>query len=179
MVDEFLALAYWREHGVPTVVVRLFNCVGPRQVGRYGMVVPRFIQQALTGEDLTIYGSGKQARCFCYVSDVVKSLLLLAESEGAVGEVVNIGNPQEVTIEDLAQRVIALTETKVRVSYIPYEKAYEAGFEDMDRRVPDIRKLKELTGFAPEVGLDEALLRTLEWFREQARAAQLAMRAVC
>jgi UDP-glucose 4-epimerase len=177
IVDEFLALAYWREYGVPTVIVRLFNCVGPRQVGRYGMVLPRFIQQALDGEDLTVYGNGKQARCFCYVSDVVEALLLLAETERSVGEVVNIGNPQEVTIEDLARRVIEVTEANVGIRYIPYEKAYEAGFEDMERRVPDIGKLKAITGFAPRIGLDEALRRTLEWFRAQARDGQPVMRA--
>ena len=178
IVDEFLALAYWREYAVPTVVVRLFNCVGPRQVGRYGMVLPRFIQQALNGDDLTVYGSGKQARCFCYVSDVVEALFLLAQKDGAVGQVVNIGNPQEVTIEDLARRVIAVTEANVGLQYIPYESAYEAGFEDMERRVPDIRKLKEITGFEPTVGLDEALLRTLAWFRAQPRAGEAALRAV-
>jgi UDP-glucose 4-epimerase len=179
IVDEFLALAYYREYAVPTVVVRLFNCVGPRQVGRYGMVLPRFIEQAVNGQDLTIYGTGKQARCFCYVSDVVEALLLLAENDRAVGEVVNIGNPQEVTIEHLARRVIAITGASVGLQYIPYEKAYEAGFEDMERRVPDIRKLASITGFAPRIGLDEALLHTLAWFRAQAQAAQTAMRAAC
>jgi len=179
IVDEFMALAYCHEYAVPTVVVRLFNCVGPRQVGRYGMVVPRFIQQALNGQDLTIYGSGKQARCFSYVSDVVEALLLLAENDRAVGEVINIGNPQEITIEDLARRVIAVTEAKVGLHYIPYEQAYEAGFEDMERRVPDIRKLTELTGFAPRVGLDEALRRTLAWFRAQEQNTQTALRAAC
>jgi UDP-glucose 4-epimerase len=164
LVDEFLALAYWRELKVPTVVVRFFNTIGPRQIGHYGMVVPRFLAQALRGEDLTVYGSGQQSRCFTYVSDVIEWLLLLAAKDQAVGEVFNLGNPKEVTITELAQRVIAVTGAQVGIEYIPYEKAYEKGFEDMQRRVPDITKVKTLTGYSPRVDLDEALRRTRDWF---------------
>jgi len=164
-VDEFLALAYWREFGVPTVVVRLFNCIGPRQVGRYGMVVPRFIRQVLRGENVTVYGTGTQSRCFTYVSDVIAGLMALSSEDRAVGEVFNLGNPQEIGIAALAQRIIDLTESKSRIEYVPYEKAYEHGFEDMERRVPDIGKAASLVGFSPKVPLEEALERTIEWFR--------------
>ncbi len=167
IVDEFLALAYWRELKVPTVVVRLFNTIGPRQIGRYGMVVPRFINQALDGENLTVYGSGRQSRCFTYVADVVEWLLLLAETSGAVGSVYNLGNPQEISIADLAERVIRLTESKSQIEYVPYHKAYEEGFEDMERRVPDISRVRELTGYAPRVALNDALQHTLDWCVEQ------------
>jgi UDP-glucose 4-epimerase len=169
MVDEFLALAYWREYKVPAVVVRLFNTIGPRQIGRYGMVVPRFLRQALNGESLTVYGSGRQSRCFTYVSDIIQWLLLLASDDRAAGQVFNLGNPQEVTIEDLARRVIAITGAAVDIAYIPYEQAYEEGFEDMERRVPDISKVQNLTGYAPRVRLDEALALTRDWFVQSGR----------
>jgi len=165
MVDEFLALAYWREFKVPTIVTRFFNTIGPRQVGRYGMVVPRFFAQAQRGEDLTIYGSGQQSRCFTYVADVVEWLVRLVACDAAVGEVVNLGNPQEVTIEELARRIIACAGSQSGVEYIPYDKAYESGFEDMQRRVPDIRKVCGLTGHSPKIGLDEALRLTWDWFQ--------------
>ncbi len=164
IVDEFLALAYWRERKVPTVVVRLFNTIGPRQTGYYGMVVPRFITQALSGQSLTVYGNGQQSRCFTYVSDVVEWLLLLASNDKAVGEVFNLGNPEEVTITELARRVIAITGAAVSIEYIPYEKAYEEGFEDMQRRVPDITKVLTFTGYAPRVNLNQALRLTYDWF---------------
>lgn len=164
VVDEFLALAYWREFQVPTVVVRLFNTIGPRQVGRYGMVVPRLIAQALRGQNLTVYGSGQQSRCFTYVSDVVEWLLRLASNDRAVGEIFNLGNPEEVTITELARRVIAVTGADVGIDFIPYEKAYEEGFEDMERRVPDITKVKALTGYAPRVHLKQALYLVRDWF---------------
>jgi len=163
-VDEFLALAYWREFKVPTIALRFFNTVGPRQSGRYGMVVPRFIKQALEGENLSVYGTGRQSRCFTYVSDVVAWLLLLAADDRAVGDVFNLGNPEEVTIEELAQRVIGVTGAKVGIDHVSYEKIYDAGFEDMDRRVPDISKVVALTGYSPKVKLDDALLRTRDWF---------------
>ena len=163
-IDEFLALAYWREFRLPTVVVRLFNTVGPRQSGHYGMVVPRFIGQALSGKDLTVYGDGKQSRCFTYVSDAVEWLLRLAANDDANGNVFNVGNPEEITIENLAARVIELTGAKVGIEYVPYEKAYEEGFEDMERRVPDIRKVVATTGYSPQVGLDRALRLTYDWF---------------
>lgn len=164
VVDEFLALAYWREFKLPTVVVRLFNTIGPRQVGRYGMVVPRFVGQALRGIDLTVYGTGRQSRCFTYVSDVIEWLLLLAASDKAIGEVINLGNPEEVTIAELARKVIAITGADVGIDYVPYEEAYEKGFEDMVRRVPDITKVQTLTGYSPRVTLDEALCHIRAWF---------------
>jgi UDP-glucose 4-epimerase len=178
MVDEFLALAYWREYKVPTVVVRLFNTIGPRQIGRYGMVVPRFLKQALTGRNLTVYGTGRQSRCFTYVSDVVEWLLLLGDEERAVGRVFNLGNPEEVTIEALAKRVIAVTGSNSGIEYVPYEQAYEQGFEDMERRVPDIARVRALTGYAPRVKLDDALTLTRDWFLEAGRLAAPATQAV-
>jgi UDP-glucose 4-epimerase len=163
MVDEFLALAYYREYHVPTVVARLFNCIGPRQIGRYGMVVPRLLTQAIRGENVTVYGSGQQSRCFTYVSDVVRWLMILGAEDRAVGEVFNLGNPQEITINDLARKIIALTGSKSTIEYIPYEKAYEQGFEDMERRVPNINKIVNLTGYSPTVSLEEMLIATRDW----------------
>jgi UDP-glucose 4-epimerase len=174
VIDEFLALAYWREHKVPTVVVRLFNTIGPRQIGRYGMVVPRFVNQAMAGENLTVYGSGNQSRCFTYVSDIVEWLMRLAASDSAVGEVFNLGNPQEISITELAKRVIAVTGSNSGIEYIPYEKAYEHGFEDMERRVPGIAKVTRHTGYAPAVTLDEALRHIHAWFERETQAAALA-----
>jgi nucleoside-diphosphate-sugar epimerase len=164
VVDEFLALAYWREFKLPTVVVRFFNTIGPRQVGRYGMVVPRFMSQALRGRNLSVYGTGQQSRCFTYISDVIEWLLMLAANDRAVGEVVNLGNPEEVTISELARRVIAVTGAVVGIDYVAYEEAYEEGFEDMLRRVPDITKVQILTGYSPRVTLDSALIHIREWF---------------
>lgn len=164
VVDEFLTLAYWKEYRVPTVIVRLFNTIGPRQTGRYGMVVPRFLRQALSGQNLTVFGTGQQSRCFTYVADVVEWLLLLAASDKAVGEVFNLGNPEEVTINELARRIIELTGARVGIDYIPYSQAYEEGFEDMERRVPDITKVRALTGYAPRYSLDDALRLTRDWF---------------
>jgi len=167
LVDEFLALAYWHEFQVPTVILRLFNTIGPRQIGRYGMVVPRFINQALNGENITVYGTGKQSRCFTYVSDIVEWMLLLAQDDRAVGEVYNLGNPKEVSINDLARLVIEITGSSASIDYISYEKAYEHGFEDMDRRVPDISKVMALTGYQPSVDLRQALDSTRDWFLKQ------------
>ncbi|MCI0591194.1 MAG: GDP-mannose 4,6-dehydratase [Gammaproteobacteria bacterium] len=167
VVDEFLALAYWHEFKVPTVVARLFNTIGPRQTGEYGMVVPRFMLQALLGENLTVYGSGQQSRSFTYVSDVVEWLLLLASNDKAVGEIINLGNPEEITIADLARKVIAVTGASVEINYIPYEKAYEAGFEDMKRRVPDITKVNALTGYSLRVDLEQALCFIRDWFMDE------------
>jgi len=164
LVDEFLALAYWKEFRVPTVIVRFFNTIGPRQVGRYGMVVPRFISQALSGRNLTVYGTGHQSRCFTYVADVVEWLMLLAANDTAVGEVFNLGNPDEITILELARKVIALTGAPVDIDFVPYQMAYEAGFEDMARRVPDITKVSVLTGYTPQYSLDSALELTRNWF---------------
>jgi len=164
VVDEFLALAYWREFKLPTVVVRFFNTIGPRQVGRYGMVVPRFMNQALQGRNLSVYGSGQQSRCFTYVSDVVEWLLMLAGNDKAVGEVVNLGNPEEVTITELARKIITITGAQVGIDYVPYEEAYEEGFEDMLRRVPEITKVRTLTGYSPRVDLEEGLRHIRDWF---------------
>jgi UDP-glucose 4-epimerase len=166
MVDEFLALAYHREKGLPVVVFRLFNTVGPRQTGRYGMVIPRFVQQGLRGQPLTVFGDGKQSRCFLHVRDAVDAIISLAECPEAVGEVFNIGSTDEVTIEHLANRVLQTChqmkgeETDAQASgvvFIPYDQAYAVGFEDMVRRIPDISKLNRLTGWVPRRSLDEIL----------------------
>ena len=167
VVDEFLALAYWREFKLPTVVARLFNTIGPRQIGAYGMVVPRFMAQALTGENLTVYGTGLQTRCFTYVADIVEWLVLLAADDKAVGEVFNLGNPEEITIAELARRVIAVTGADVALEYVPYDRAYEQGFEDMQRRVPDITKITRLTSYSPRFSIDSALLLIRDWFMRE------------
>jgi UDP-glucose 4-epimerase len=164
-IDEFLALAYFKEKRLPVVIVRLFNTVGPRQTGRYGMVVPNFVKQALLGHPITVFGDGSQSRCFTYVSDVVGALMKLADHPSAVGEVFNVGNDrEEVTILDLARRVKERTGSKSEIELVPYEKAYEEGFEDMPRRVPDISKVKALVGYEPKVHLDEILDRVAAFF---------------
>ena len=165
-IDEFLALAYWRERKLPTIIVRLFNTVGPRQTGQYGMVVPTFIKQALTGRPITIYGDGGQSRCFTDVSDVVGALVGLIDHPGAVGEVFNVGSSEEVTIEALARRVKELTGSESEIVRVPYEQAYGEGFEDMPRRVPDIRKLEALIGYRPRKSLDEILTGVIDYFRD-------------
>lgn len=170
VIDEFLALAYWREYKVPTVVARLFNVIGPRQTGRYGMVVPRFIQQGLQQQPITVYGSGNQSRCFTYVLDAAEYLTRLALTENAVGDVYNVGNPLEISILDLAHRVNHITGSPAGIEFIPYDKAYEEGFEDMERRVPDISKIKALTNYEPRYSLDQALHLTRDWFVEQQNA---------
>ncbi len=167
-IDEFLALAYWRERKLPTVIARLFNTVGPRQTGQYGMVVPTFIKQALTGRPITIHGDGSQSRCFADVSDVVGALVALMDHPGAVGEVFNIGSNEEVTIRGLAEQVKALTASDAEIVYVPYEQAYGEGFEDMPRRVPDISKAARLIGYRPTRSLDEILKRVIEYFRNGA-----------
>jgi UDP-glucose 4-epimerase len=165
-IDEFLALAYWRERKLPTVITRLFNTVGPRQTGQYGMVVPTFIKQALTGRPITIHGDGSQSRCFADVSDVVGALIALMDHPGAVGEVFNIGSNEEVTIRALAERVRQLTGSESEIVCIPYEQAYGEGFEDMPRRVPDISKAGQLVGYRPTKSLDEILRRVIEFFKD-------------
>ena len=167
-IDEFLALAYLKEKKLPIVIVRLFNTVGPRQTGQYGMVVPRFVQQALAGKPLTVYGDGSQQRCFGYVGDVVGALVGLMEHPGAVGQIFNIGNTEEVSILDLAKRVIKLTNSSSTITMVPYDVAYEAGFEDMARRIPDLTRVKSLIGYQPKVGLDEIITRIAAHFRESA-----------
>jgi UDP-glucose 4-epimerase len=165
-IDEFLALAYWRERKLPTVIVRLFNTVGPRQTGQYGMVVPTFIKQALHDRPITIHGSGEQSRCFADVGDVVRALIALMDHPAAVGEVFNIGSDEEVTIRALAERVKMLTRSSSEVVSIPYEQAYGEGFEDMPRRVPDTRKAERLIGYRPTKSLDGILQGVIEYFRD-------------
>jgi UDP-glucose 4-epimerase len=162
-IDEFLALAYWREKKLPTIVVRLFNTVGPRQTGQYGMVIPTFVKQALAGRPITVYGDGKQSRCFGYVGDIVGALMNLMENNNAVGQVFNIGSNQEITILELAERVKRLTQSDSEIVFVPYDEAYEEGFEDMPRRVPDISKVSELVGFRPQMTLDGILESVIDY----------------
>ena len=155
-IDEFLALAYWREKKLPTLIVRLFNTVGPRQTGQYGMVIPRFVKQALTNQPITVFGEGTQTRCFCHVSDVTAALVKLIDSN-VVGEVFNIGSSEEISIRQLAERVKQVARSTSAIITVPYSEAYEEGFEDMPRRVPDTTKARNLIGFAPTLGLDEII----------------------
>ena len=170
-MDEFLALAYWKQQEMPVVIARFFNTVGPRQTGRYGMVVPRFVQQALAGLPLTVYGDGQQTRCFCHVADVVRAVMALARAPQAVGEVYNVGSIDEVTIERLARRVIALTGSRSEVAYVPYAEAYEAGFEDMRRRVPSVDKIGRAIGWQPRASLDDILRDVIAHERQAANRA--------
>jgi UDP-glucose 4-epimerase len=156
-IDEILAYTYWREKGLETVIVRLFNTVGPRQTGSYGMVIPRFVSQALRGEPITVYGTGEQTRCFCYVGDVVGGMVALCENPDAFGRVFNLGGVEEVSMRDLAERIIDAAGSTSKLEFIPYDVAYEEGFEDMQRRVPDTTRAHNLVGFAPTVGLDEII----------------------
>lgn len=168
-VDEILAYVYWKEKGVPTIIVRLFNTVGPRQSGAYGMVIPRFVSQALAGEPLQVHGNGKQSRCFLHVTDVVEALTKLMSHPAAIGQVFNIGSQEEVTIDELAQRVIRITRSASRVVYVPYEEAYEEGFEDMPRRVPDTTKVHNLIGFTPTLTLDQIIASVVAGARKGRR----------
>jgi len=161
MIDEFLALAYWKERKLPVIVVRLFNTVGPRQTGQYGMVVPSFVRQALANEPITVFGDGTQSRSFTYVGDVVRAMVALIDEPRAVGQVFNIGNGKEITIRDLAARIKEMTGSTSPIVTIPYDQAYEAGFEDMPRRVPDISRIRALVGYEPTVELDEILTRVI------------------
>jgi UDP-glucose 4-epimerase len=160
-LDEFLALAYWKEKRLPVIICRFFNTVGPRQTGQYGMVVPTFARQAITGEPITVFGDGTQSRSFTYVGDVVGALMKLMLEPRAVGQVFNLGNNEEVTIRSLAERIKEHTGSNSPIRIIPYEQAYEAGFEDMPRRVPDLTKIKELIGYEAKVGLDEIIRRVV------------------
>ena len=166
-LDEFLALSYWKEKKQPVIVARFFNTVGPRQTGRYGMVLPNFTKRALENEPIEVYGDGKQSRCFCDVRDTVEALLRLIPLERAIGEVINIGNTEEVTIENLAKMVKQRTNSSSPIHYIPYDKAYEPGFEDMMRRVPCIDKLHSLTGFRPQTSLAEIIDRVSAYCRQK------------
>jgi UDP-glucose 4-epimerase len=170
-LDEFLALSYWKEKKLPVIVVRLFNTVGPRQTGRYGMVLPNFVKQALNGEVIQVYGNGQQSRCFCDVRDTTEALLRLMATDRAVGEVVNVGNTEEISIEGLAHRVKERTRSSSRIEYIPYDQAYEPGFEDMMRRVPCVDKLHALTGFRPQTTLNEIIDRVSVYFQEKVAPA--------
>jgi UDP-glucose 4-epimerase len=166
-LDEFLALSYWKEKKQPVIVARFFNTVGPRQTGRYGMVLPSFVRSALTNQPIEVYGDGKQSRCFCDVRDTIEALLRLIPLGKAVGEVINIGNTQEVTIENLAKLVKQRTNSSSSIGFIPYDQAYEPGFEDMMRRVPCIDKLHALTGFRPQTSLEEIIDRVAAYFRQK------------
>ncbi|HEY6129640.1 MAG TPA: GDP-mannose 4,6-dehydratase [Candidatus Acidoferrum sp.] len=169
-LDEFLALSYWRERKVPVIVVRLFNTVGPRQTGRYGMVLPNFVKQAIDNAPITVYGSGTQSRCFCYVRDTVEALIRLMDTPRSIGEVVNIGNTEEISIADLAQAVKIRTSSASKITYVPYDQAYEPGFEDMMRRVPSVEKLQSLTGFRPQTKLTEIIDQVFFHLREKEAA---------
>ncbi|HEX6975272.1 MAG TPA: NAD-dependent epimerase/dehydratase family protein, partial [Vicinamibacterales bacterium] len=166
LIDEFLALAYWKERKLPVIIVRLFNTVGPRQTGQYGMVIPNFVRQALAGKPITVFGDGEQSRSFTYVGDVVRAMVALIDEPRAVGQVFNIGNGREISILALAEKVKAMTGSNSEIVRIPYDQAYEAGFEDMPRRVPDISRIKALVGYEPTVELDEILTRVIEYFRQ-------------
>jgi len=166
-IDEFLALAYWKERKLPVIIVRFFNTVGPRQTGQYGMVIPNFVRQALAGEPITVFGDGKQSRAFTHVSDVVGALLKLVVEPKAIGQVINIGNTQEVTIHALAERVRDLSGSKSKIKLVPYDEAYESGFEDMPRRVPDLTRVKSLIDYEPEHQLDAILAQVIDYFRRK------------
>jgi UDP-glucose 4-epimerase len=170
-LDEFLALSYWKEKKLPVIVVRLFNTVGPRQTGRYGMVLPNFVKQALDNEPIRVYGNGQQSRCFCDVRDTVEGLIRLMDTDRSIGEVVNVGNTEEITIEGLAQLVRQRTGSTSPIEFVPYDQAYEPGFEDMMRRVPCVDKLHALTGFRPQTSLNEIIDRVTVHFRLKEEAA--------
>ncbi len=166
-IDEFLALAYWKERKLPVIIVRFFNTVGPRQTGQYGMVIPNFVRQALAGEAITVFGDGTQSRAFTHVADVVAALLKLVVEPKAIGQVINIGNMQEVTMTQLAERVRDLSGSKSIIKHIPYDEAYESGFEDMPRRVPDLTRVKGLIGYEPKHDLDDILVQVIDHFRRK------------
>jgi UDP-glucose 4-epimerase len=166
-IDEFLALAYWKERRVPVVIARLFNTIGPRQTGRHGMVVPNFVQQALSGQPITVFGDGAQSRCFTWVGDAVRTLIDLAQHPGAVGEVFNVGSDREIRIADLAAMVKELTQSRSAIVFIPYAQTYDGGFEDMRRRVPDLTKIRRLTDYRPTLDLEEMLQEVIEYYRKK------------
>jgi UDP-glucose 4-epimerase len=166
LIDEFLALAYWKERKLPVIVIRLFNTVGPRQTGQYGMVIPTFVRQALAAQPLTVFGDGTQSRSFTYVGDVVCGMIALVEEPRAVGQVFNIGNGEEIAIRALAGRIKEMTASPSEIVTIPYDQAYEAGFEDMPRRVPDISKIRALVGYEPRVHLDGILTRVIDYVQK-------------
>jgi UDP-glucose 4-epimerase len=163
-LDEVLSYIYYKERDLPTIIVRLFNTVGPRQSGAYGMVIPRFVQQALRGETITIYGDGKQSRCFLHVKDAVSAMISLTDKPEAVGQVFNLGSQEEISMENLAKKVLELSKSKSRITYIPYDKAYEEGFEDMLRRVPDITKIHDLINFKPTKDLNSIIKDVINYY---------------
>ena len=166
-IDEFLALAYYKEKKLPVIIVRLFNTVGPRQTGQYGMVLPTFVRQALAGQPITVYGDGTQSRSFTYVGDVVDALIRLIDQPQAVGEVFNIGSHEEIAIRELAEKVRALARSQSPIVLVPYDEAYESGFEDMPRRVPDISKIERAIGYRPRVALDDIITTVIEYFQKR------------
>lgn len=170
-IDEFLALAYWKEKKLPVVIARLFNTVGPRQTGRYGMVLPTFVRQGLCGHPITVYGDGTQSRSFTHVQDVVGALILLLQHPDAVGEVFNIGSTEEITINELAQLAQAMTGSRSEIRYVPYDEAYEEGFEDMPRRVPDLTKIAGLLNFRPTWGVQETVRSVIEYFQQETQVS--------
>ena len=167
-VDELLAYNYYKSKGLPTIIVRLFNTVGPRQSGAYGMVIPRFVKQALAGEPLTVYGTGKQSRCFIHVKDVVDAMINLMNHTQAIGEVFNVGSQEEITIVDLAKKIIKLSQSSSKIVYFPYDEVYEEGFEDMLRRVPDVSKIRKLIDFRPSMSLDESIQDVMQYIKSTA-----------
>ena len=177
-LDEFLAMAYWREQETPITVARFFNTVGPRQTGQYGMVVPTFVGQALCSEPITVYGSGEQSRCFGYVGDTIEALVRMANRTAVIGEIINIGNDEEVTINELAKRVKDATHSSSPIVHVPYEQAYGPGFEDMFRRVPALAKLEQLIGFRPQTCLDDIIRSVIEDLREPSAVAARAAAAL-
>jgi nucleoside-diphosphate-sugar epimerase len=166
-IDEFLALAYWKERKLPIVIVRFFNTVGPRQTGQYGMVIPNFVRQALAGEAITVFGDGMQSRSFTHVTDVVGALIALMNEPKAIGQVINIGHTEEITMRALAERVRSLTGSTSSIRLVPYDEAYESGFEDMPRRLPDLSKIQSMIGYRPRFSLDDILVHVIEYFRSQ------------
>ena len=166
-LDEFLALSYWKEKKLPVIVVRLFNTVGPRQTGRYGMVLPNFVKAALEGKPISVYGNGQQSRCFCDVRDTIEALIRLIDTPRSIGEVVNVGNTEEISIEALARLVKERTRSSSSIEFIPYDRAYEPGFEDMMRRVPSVDKLEALTSFRPQIPLNEIIDRVTAYFQSK------------
>ena len=166
-IDEFLALAYWKERKLPVIIVRFFNTVGPRQTGQYGMVIPVFVRQALAGEPITVFGDGTQSRSFTHVTDVIGALMKLIGEPKAVGQVINIGNTEEIAIAKLAERVRDLAGSASPIKFVPYDQAYESGFEDMPRRVPDLNRVRALVGYEPRYTLDDILMHVIDYFRKK------------
>ena len=166
-IDEFLAIAYYKEKKLPVVIVRLFNTVGPKQTGAYGMVIPTFIKQALSNQPITVYGDGKQSRCFAHVKDVIRGIIELSHHPKAIGDIFNVGSTEEITIEELANLVKKITQSDSKIAYIPYDDAYEEGFEDMRKRVPDITKIHNLTGFKPTTNIDGIIKSVIEYLRSK------------